>query len=302
MSTHLPIHKRLLAGALTVTAVAILAALLWTSTGSARSVGRAHKADAKPTIVLVHGAWADASSWSRVITRLQSDGYTVYAPPDPLRGVANDSAYLASFLETIPGPVVLVGHSYGGAVITNAATSDPEVKALVYVDAFIPDQGQTISQLVSAEPGSQLDPTKSFNFVPFGPGAGDVDLYVKPSIFPEVFANGLSPRLAAELAASQRPLAASALQEPSGPPAWATIPSWSVIGTQDHVIPPAEQVAMSTHAGARITEIDAPHLSMLADPGDVTHVIVKAADTLGWHKSVRPMDDPVRHQPLRDRS
>ena len=121
----------------------------------------------------------------------------------------------------------------------------------------------------------------TFNFVPFGPGAGDIDLYVRPSVFPDAFANGLSPRLAAELAASQRPLAASALQEPSGPPAWATIRSWSVIGTQDHVIPPAEQVAMSTHAGARITEIDAPHLSMLADPGDVTHVIVEAARTDG---------------------
>ena len=283
MSTRLHIHKRGLFGALTVTAVAILAAVLCSSPGIARSVTRAHKADpGKPTIVLVHGAWADASSWSRVITRLQSDGYTVYAPPDPLRGIASDSAYLASFLRTIPGPVVLVGHSYGGAVITNAATSDPEVRALVYVDAFIPDQGQTILQLVSAEPGSYLHAdSTTFNFVPFGPGAGDVDLYVLPSVFPDAFANGLSPRLAAELAASQRPLALGALQEPSGPPAWATIRSWSVIGTQDHVIPPAEQLAMSTHAGAQITEIDAPHLSMLADPGDVTHVIVEAAHTVG---------------------
>lgn len=214
---------------------------------------------------------------------LQSDGYTVYAPPDPLRGIATDSGYLSSFLKTISGPVVLVGHSYGGAVITNAAASDTKVKALVYVDAFIPDQGQTILQLVSGEPGSRLggDPKKVFNPVRFGTGAGDVDLYVKPSVFPNAFANGLSPRLAAELAASQRPLAAGALQEPSGPPAWATIRSWSVIGTKDHVIPPAEQIAMSRHAGARITKIDAPHLSMLADPGDVTHVIIKAAHTVG---------------------
>jgi pimeloyl-ACP methyl ester carboxylesterase len=283
MSSHLHIHKRRLFGVLTATAVAILATLLCSSAGVARATDRGHKADAgKPTIVLVHGAWADASSWSPVIKRVQSDGYTVYAPPDPLRGIASDSAYLASFLKTIPGPVVLVGHSYGGAVITNAATSDPEVKGLVYVDAFIPDQGQTILQLVSAQPGSYLHPDKStFNFVPFGPGAGDVDLYVLPSVFPDAFANGLSARVAAELAASQRPLALSALQEPSGPPAWATIRSWSVIGTQDHVIPPAEQVAMSTHAGARITEIDAPHLSMLADPGGVTRVILKAAHAVG---------------------
>ncbi|HEY2436496.1 MAG TPA: hypothetical protein VGH93_04895, partial [Solirubrobacteraceae bacterium] len=154
-------------------------------------------------------------------------------------------------------------------------------KALVYVDAFIPDQGQTIGQLVSAEPGSELDPATSFNAVTFGTGAGDVDLYVKQSVFPEVFANGLSPRLGAELAASQRPLHETALSEPSGPPAWATIRSWSVIGTQDHVIPPAEQVAMSMHAGAQITEIAAPHLSMIADPGDVTHVIVEAAHAAG---------------------
>jgi len=284
MSTSLPIHKRGLFGVLTLAVVAILATLLCSSPGTARAVTRTHKAHpGKPTIVLVHGAWADASSWSRVITRLQSDGYTVDAPPDPLRGVASDSASLASFLKTIPGPVVLVGHSYGGAVITNAATSDPEVKALVYVDAFIPDQGQTILQLVSGAPGSHLagDPKTVFNFVPFGPGAGDVDVYVKPRVFPDAFANGLSRTLAGELAASQRPLALSALQEPSGPPAWATIRSWSVIGTQDHVIPPAEQLAMSRHAGARITEIAAPHLSMLADPSGVTDVILKAARTVG---------------------
>ena len=282
MSTPLHINKRGLFRVLTVTAIALLAALLCSSPGIARSVSRAHKVDAgRPTIVLVHGAWADASSWSRVIKRLQSDKYIVYAPPDPLRGIASDSAYLASFLKAIPGPVVLVGHSYGGAVITNTATSDPKVKALVYVDAFIPDQGQTISQLVSAVPGSYLHPdSTTFNFVPFGPGPGDVDLYVLPSVFPDAFANRLSPRLAAELAASQRPLALSALQEPSGPPAWATIRSWSVIGTRDHVIPPAEQLAMSTHAGAEITKIAAPHLSMLADPGDVTHVIVEAARTV----------------------
>jgi pimeloyl-ACP methyl ester carboxylesterase len=265
-----------------VTAVAILTVLLCTSPGIARPLRRTHRADdAKPTIVLVHGAWADASSWSPVIKRLQSDGYTVYAPPDPLRGIASDAAYLDSFLKPIHGPIVLVGHSYGGAVITNAATTDPAVKALVYVDAFIPDQGQTILQLVSAQPGSYLHAdSTTFNSVQFGPDPGDEDLYVLPSVFPGAFANGLSPRLAAELAASQRPLAASALQEQSGPPAWATIRSWSVIGTQDHVIPPAEQVAMSTHAGAQITEIDAPHLSMLADPSDVTRVIVKAADTI----------------------
>ena len=285
MSNQLSINKRVVFGPLAVIAVALLVAVLSTSTAGARSVSRSQKADAsKPTIVLVHGAWADASSWRGVIKRLQSDGYTVDAPPNPLRGIASDSGYLASYLTKVDGPVVLVGHSYGGAVITNAAASDPEVKALVYVDAFIPDQGQTLLDLVTAQPGSDLaapDPTTVFKIVPFGPDPGDADLYVKPSVFPHAFANGLSPKLAEALAASQRPLAASALQEPSGAPAWANIRSWSVVGTQDHVIPSAEQLAMSTHAGAQITQIDAPHLSMLADPGDVTHVIVKAAATVG---------------------
>ena len=284
MSNQLSINKRVVFGPLTVIAVALLVALLSSSPAGARSVASSHKADAsKPTIVLVHGAWADASSWRRVIKRLQSDGYVVVAPPNPLRGVASDSAYLASYLNKVEGPVVLVGHSYGGTVITNAAAGDPEVKALVYVDAFIPDQGQSLLDLVTAQPGSDLavpDPTTVFKIVPFG-SDGDADLYVKPSVYPHAFANGLSPKLADALAASQRPLAASALQEASGAPAWASIRSWSVVGTQDHVIPAAEQLAMSTHAGAQITQIDAPHLSMLADPGDVTRVIVQAAHTVG---------------------
>jgi pimeloyl-ACP methyl ester carboxylesterase len=112
----------------------------------------------KPTIVLEHGAWADGSSWSGVVTRLQKDGYTVDVPPNPLRGPDSDSAYLASYLATVPGPIVLVGHSYGGFVITNAATGDKNVKALVYVDAYIPAQGDTINSLTAQFPGSQITP------------------------------------------------------------------------------------------------------------------------------------------------
>ncbi len=240
----------------------------------------------KPTIVLEHGAWADASSWSGVIARLQQDGYTVDAPPDPLRGLAYDSSYLSDFLKTISGPIVLVGHSYGGAVITNAATGNPNVKALVYVDAFIPAQGETLLQLVAAQPGSCLggDPANVFNFVPYpGAPAGDVDLYLKAAAdppypgFAECFANGLPARVAAVLAATQRPLAFSAASAPSGVPAWLTIPSWSVIGTADHVLPAAEQLFMSNRATAHITEINAGHLSMISDPGAVAAVIVEAA-------------------------
>jgi pimeloyl-ACP methyl ester carboxylesterase len=237
-----------------------------------------------PTIVLVHGAWADASGWSAVILRLQEDGFTVYAPPNPLRGLPQDSAYLHEFLTQNPAlagqPVVLAAHSYGGAVITNAAVADPRVNALVYVDAFIPDLGETIGQLAGAQPGSCLlgNPAEIFDAVRYpGAPADDVDLYIKPSVVPGCFATGLSPQQAAVIAATQRPLPASAFTEPSGAPAWRTIPSWAVIGTADRVIPPAELTFMAKRAGAHITEVSAGHLSMIADPQTVAQVIEQAA-------------------------
>ena len=233
----------------------------------------------KPTIVLEHGAWADASSWAGEIQRLQADGYTVDAPPNPLRGVANDSATLADFLSTIPGPIVLVGHSYGGMVITNAATGNPNVKALVYVDAFAPAQGQTLGQLVTAHPGSCVLPAANVTVQPY-PGApkGAADVYIKQSVFGSCMANGLPASQAAVLAAAQRPLTSLALTQKSGVPAWKTIPSWAVIGTADHAIPPAELLAMAHQAHAHITMAPgAPHLSMISNPGLVTRVILDAA-------------------------
>lgn len=211
--------------------------------------------------------------------RLQAAGDTVDAPPNPLRGLSYDASYLTDFLSTISGPVVLVGHSYGGMVITNAATGNPDVKALVFDDAYIPAATDTLLGLTSAEPGSCLAVSPApFNVVPY-PGApsGDVDLYVKQSVFPGCFANGLPAAKASVLAATQRPLAASALTEPSGTPAWKSIPSWAVIGTADHVIPLAGQLNMARNAGAHVTEINAPHLSMISDPGAVATVIIRAA-------------------------
>jgi pimeloyl-ACP methyl ester carboxylesterase len=230
----------------------------------------------KPTIVLVHGAWADTSSWDGVIQRLQADGYTVYAPPNPLQGLAYDPAFLADFLHTISGPIVLVGHSYGGAVITNAATGDPQVKALVYVDAFAPAQGQTLAQLLAAYPGSCAVPA-NLNVVPF-PGApsGVGDAYIKQSVFPSCMANGLPASEAHVLAVTQLPLATIALTQQTGVPAWQTIPSWAVVGTADHAIPLALQLAMANTAHAHITRVDAPHLSMISNPGTVTNVVLQA--------------------------
>lgn len=240
-----------------------------------------HSAKEKPTVVLVHGAWADGSSWDKVTEKLQHDGYRVVVPPNQLSGVTNDATSLRAFLNTISGPIVLVGHSYGGMVITNAALGDKQVKALVYVDAYIPAKGDSVLSLTSAKPGSVLgaEPSTIFNFVPI-PGAkeGVADLFVKPEIFGKAFAGKSIPaKEVAVLAARQRPLASTALGEASGTPAWETIPSWSVIGKQDAVLPPAEQVVMSKRAKAHTIEINAPHLSMVTAPSAVTGQIEKAA-------------------------
>jgi pimeloyl-ACP methyl ester carboxylesterase len=232
----------------------------------------------KPTIVLVHGAWADASSWSAVVLRLQAAGYRVAAPPNPLRGLGADSTSMRAYLATISGPIVLVGHSYGGAVITDAATGNPNVKALVYVDAFAPDAGETLLDLVGAQPGSALaaDPATVFDAVPIPGTDGDADTYLKPTVFEHAFAQDLPARVAAQLAASQRPLAASTIAQPSGEPAWRSIPSWYLVGTADRVIPPAEQLAMAHRAGSHVTGIDASHASPISRPGAVVRLVVLA--------------------------
>jgi pimeloyl-ACP methyl ester carboxylesterase len=238
----------------------------------------------RPTIVLVHGAWADASSWDGVIARLQEEGFTAVAAPNTLRGLSSDSSYLADFLSSIQGPIVLVGHSYGGMVITNAATGNPNVKALVYVDAFIPAQGDTAFGLTAARPGSCVGSAKAFGAVPYpGAPAGDFDVYLKagPDLpylgFARCFANDLPASEAAILAATQSPIAFSAGSAVSGVPAWHAIPSWDVIGTADHVIPPAEQLFMAQRAGAHVTKVDASHLSLISQPGAVSRVILAAA-------------------------
>lgn len=263
-------------------ALPALAALFVSSSAARPASSHLKKDAAKATVVLVHGAWADGSSWSRVTRRLQSDGYTVVVAANPLRGIASDSAYLAARLQTITGPIVLVGHSYGGAVITNAALGNSNVKALVYVNAFIPRAGDTMIGLAAETPGSMLSapPPTVFDFVPLG---GDVDLYVKPGLFIDALANDLPKAKGGVLAASQRPLALGAANEPSGEPAWKTIPSWAVIGTRDNVIPPAEQRLMAgqDRANSKITEIKAGHLSMISHPVAVEKVITQSAEVVG---------------------
>lgn len=265
-------------------ALALIAGLAITLTTS-QSQAKARTAPAaRPTVVLVNGAWANNAAWSGVIERLQTEGYTVDAPPNPLQSLKGDAATIADLLKTIKGPIVLVGHSYGGAVITDAATGNRNVKALVYVDAFAPAKGESVLALDSTKPGSALGagPTKVFNFVPF-PGAtkGDAELYVKPSVFVQAFANGLPAKEAAVLAATQSPAVYSALTAPSATPAWKTIPSWYVLGTIDEAIPPAIQLFMAQRIHAHITRVRAGHLSMVAAPEVVAKVITDAAKSTG---------------------
>ena len=167
------------------------------------------------------------------------------------------------FLSTIPGPIVLVGHSYGGAVITDAATNNPDVKALVYVNAFAPDAGETVLPLAGPDSALAVDPTSVFDFVPYpGAPAGDFDLYLKENVFLNAFASGVPTREAFALYATQRPLALTAGSEPSGEPAWKTIPSWYLLGTRDLIIPPSAQQFMAERAGSTIVKVNAGHLSL----------------------------------------
>ena len=233
--------------------------------------------DDKPTIVLVHGAWADASSWAPVASRLLADGYHVVAPPNTLRGPAKDAGVVRAVLESIEGPIVLVGHSYGGVVITNAATGNPNVKALVYVCAFIPDEGQPVAAIVGAESAlaaALSNPAAVFKIVPF-PGAaeGDVDTYLLPEAVGQSFAQDLSAEDQGIIAATQRPAAFASVAEPSGAPAWKDIASYALIGTNDRIIPPSAQRAMAAHAGAEVTEIEASHVAMLSQPDAVANLI-----------------------------
>jgi pimeloyl-ACP methyl ester carboxylesterase len=263
--------------ALLISASLAVAVIAFTG-GSGSASAKTHAAaGVRPTIVLLHGDWADASSWTSEVQRLQNRGYTVVAPPNPLRGPTEDASYVSSFLQTISGPIVLVAHSYGGFVATNAATGNPNVKALVYIDAFIPDQGDTLLDLTTS--GHSCITQDALNQVPYN---GGLDLYLRWDAngdypgYARCFANGVDPKQVALLFAEQRPAGAAQFFEPSGPPAWNTIPSWALIGTQDHVIPLALQQQMTSRAGAHVSTVDAGHLSLITNPEQVTNTILAA--------------------------
>jgi pimeloyl-ACP methyl ester carboxylesterase len=231
----------------------------------------------QPTVVLVHGAFSDASSWKGVIQRLQRQGYTVLAPANPLRGVAADAAYLASVVNQLDGPVLLAGHSYGGAVISNAATDASNVVGLIYVAAFAPDEGEVLGDVAASSKDSLLGTAQVQREYPTGPGGETApEFLVDPARFREVFAADLPAEQAAVMAATQRPVAAAAFSDVSGPPAWKSLPSWAVVATADKAAGSDVVRSMAQRAGADIVEVEASHVVMVSQPQAVTELILKA--------------------------
>jgi pimeloyl-ACP methyl ester carboxylesterase len=235
----------------------------------------------KPIVVLVHGAFADASSWNEVIERLLAKGLTVTAPPNPLRGISIDSAYIASVLDQTPGPVLLVGHSYGGAVITNAATDASNVVGLVYVAAFAPDEGETLGDVENHSKDSVLNSALVPLHYPAGNGSDTaVEFAINPAKLRQAFAADLPEAQTALLAATQRPVSELAFSEASGPPAWKRLPSWSVVATGDRAAGADVVQSEAERAGAKITEVDGSHVIMVSQPQVVTDVIMEALATV----------------------
>jgi len=226
---------------------------------------------------LVHGAFADSSSWNGVASRLVAKGFPVVAVANPLRGVKSDAKYVAEIIDSIPGPIILVGHSYGGNVITNAAVGKENVKALVYVAGLAPDSGESAAGLSGKFPGSTLGPTLA---PPVSLADGEKDLYIKQADYHAQFAADVPAAQATLMAVAQRPITEGALKEPSGEPAWKNIPSWFIYGTRDKNIPPALQPFMAerAHAKGMVEIAGASHVVMISHPDAVAKIIEDAAN------------------------
>ncbi|MFJ9683251.1 alpha/beta fold hydrolase [Streptomyces sp. NPDC101194] len=270
--TRIPGRRaRIVATTLTTAALAAPAAVA--------ADGGADAAGAKPTVVLVHGAFADASSWNGVTERLQRAGYEVMAPANPLRGLAHDSAYIASVLKSIRGPIVLAGHSYGGAVISDAAAGNPHVKSLVFVSALMPDKGEKLADLSAKFAGSELN--AALRPVPFpdadAVGGEGADLYIRPAKFHDVFAADVPSGTTAVMAAAQRPINGAAFMEKAAGAAWRTIPSWALVATRDKAIAPDLERYEAKRAKSHTVEVDSSHVAMVSHPDTVADLVRKAA-------------------------
>jgi pimeloyl-ACP methyl ester carboxylesterase len=237
----------------------------------------------KPTVVLVHGAWADTGSWDGEVTSLRKQGYEARAIANPLENLTTDSASVAQFLRSIKGPIVLVGHSYGGSVITEAAAGNPDVKALVYVNAAAPDVGETTGSLSGADSVLKQKPeTELFDELPIpGAPAGTQDLYLKRDIFIGNLGNDLPADTATQLWAGQRAASTAAFDTPATAAAWKTIPSWYFISSGDQIITPTSERAMAARAHSQVTIFDGgSHLTLVSHPDAVTAVIMSAVNAV----------------------
>src|SRR3954447_26783988 len=232
----------------------------------------------KPTVVFVHGAWADTSGWDRSIRALRGQGFRAIGAANPLRELRSDAAYVAALLRSVEGPIVMVGHSYGGAVISNAATGNDNVQALVYINGWVPDEGESLIQLAQLNEGSLIP--DSLRPVPYkdADGSDVVDLYLDQEKFPAAFAGDVDPDTAHVMAVAQRPFTEAAFGAPSGPIAWRSVPSWYLLGTEDKAIPPETQRYMAERAGSTIVEVPASHASMVSQPGATTDLILQAVE------------------------
>ena len=234
--------------------------------------------EAPLTVVLVHGAFADSSGWDSVVERLQKAGLQVRAAPNPLRGISEDSSYIASFIDQIEGSVLLVGHSYGGAVITNAGTGAENVVGLVYVAAFAPDEGERLGEATPSSKDSVLNDVLVPLQYPTGhDGETAAEFVIDPAGFHDAFAADLPPERTAVMAVTQRPVSELAFSEPSGTPAWKSLPSWTVLATPDLAAGSDLVRSMAERAGATITEVDGSHVIMVSRPDVVADVIMTAA-------------------------
>jgi len=243
----------------------------------------------QPTIVLVHGAFAESASWNDVLRRLRGQGSFAMAAPNPIRGVSGDAEFVASVLASLQGPIVLVGHSYGGAVITNAARGNANVKALVFIAGFAPDQGENIGELAARFPGSTLGEA----LMAVRLADGSQDFYIRQDRFHAQFAADVPADVAYLMAVAQRPLRDVALNEASGPPAWRSIPSWFLIPELDRNIPAELQRFMAKRAQARdIVELaGASHAVAVSRPDEVAGIILRAARSIGVPLPPRPRTD-----------
>jgi pimeloyl-ACP methyl ester carboxylesterase len=271
------VGRRVLAAVAVLITTALGFATLATGSASAR-----HRPDGpKPTIVLVHGGWDNSSGWNDVITKLQRRGYPVIAPANPLRSLSGDAAYVSSVLDTIQGPIVLVGHSYGGAVITNAAVGHDNVEALVYIAAFAPDAGESLVQLVTMNPGSEIGPSTLITRpYPLPDGTQGTDLYLTREGLGTAFAADVPRKTQDQMFATQRPFSEEAFASPSGEPAWKAIPSWYLVASRDRAIPPATQRFMAERAGAQTSEVRSSHVPQISHPDKTVDVILQAAGSI----------------------